>query len=68
MPFTHEKTTYWTAKETAAFLGVDPTTLRGYLNKKLLPEPIKLQIGLRTVRGFDEQWAIEAKRILANAK
>lgn len=54
----------YTPAEAAALLGVKTPTLRGYLNRKVLPEPATTRIGKRVQRSFSREWIEDARRRL----
>lgn len=56
--------TYFTIVDAAGEIGVSAKTVRGYIDKGIIPEPPVIQFGIRTVKHFPPEYMDLARRHL----
>ncbi|MEA3486197.1 MAG: helix-turn-helix domain-containing protein [Thermodesulfobacteriota bacterium] len=61
-----EGKTYYTIADAARIFGVSAKTVRSYINKGIIPDPPKIQYGLRTLKHFPRDYMGDAKKLLDN--
>lgn len=54
----------FTPSEAAVLLGVQPSTLRGYVLRGELAEPGWMRVGKKRQRSYGRQWIDDARKVL----
>ena len=58
--------TYFTIIDAAQMLGVSTKTIRGYIEKGIIPAPPIIRYGVRAVKHFPPDYMNRAKELLDN--
>lgn len=57
---------YFTIVDAAGTLGVSAKTIRGYIDKGIIPEPPNISYGIREIKHFPPEYMERAKELLDN--
>ena len=57
---------YFTIVDAAKTLGVSTKTIRGYIEKGIIPAPPIVRYGVRAIKHFPPEYMIQAQELLDN--
>jgi hypothetical protein len=58
--------TYFTIVDASKTLGVSAKTVRGYIEKGIIPPPPVIRYGVRAIKHFPSEYMKKAKKLLDN--